>query len=73
MKTLPKVEFKLPSIAQEARTLQYFCSPRPTGWDWSMAIYNRHPELEGMLSGIVDKEKMYKQCHIYAKQYRKEN
>ncbi len=70
---IPKVEFKLPSIHREADMLLYFCSPRPTGWDWSHKIYNRHPELKQMLQGLTDTQARYYQCHIYVKRFRKQH
>lgn len=73
MNILPKVVFSLPSITKEASTLQHFCAPRPTGWDWSGAIYRRHPDLETALSDVTNSEEIYLQCYKYAKKYRRNN
>lgn len=71
--TLPNVIFTLPSIVQEAKTLQYFCALRPTGWDWSAPVYRRHPDLKLALSGITGHKAIYAKCYAYAKKYRKDN
>ncbi len=70
---LPHVEFLIPTIAQEARVLSWFCSPRPTGWNWSDVIYNRHPELQIMLSYSTDPGKIYRRCYRYAKLFHTEH
>ncbi len=70
---LPKVIFSLPSIAKEADTLQSFCAPRPTGWDWSHVVYKRHPQLKEKLENVSKQKEIYTACYSYAKQYRKEH
>lgn len=66
---LPHVEFLIPSPAQEARVIGWFCGARPTGWDWSHKVFARHPDLETMLHGLTDKTQRNRVFHTYAKQY----
>ncbi len=71
MNKLPKIKFRFPSLEREADMFSGFCHPRPTGWDWSERIYNKHPKLKELVlkNGLKDKKIFLD----YVRQYKKEN
>ena len=67
----PTVKFSIASPAREAGVLVIFLTSKRDRM--SKYVFNRHPELELLVKGITDKEKLYKICYRYAKAFQAEH